>query len=394
MTAVRSFVREVRQAAGLQQQELAARVGVSRQSLGAIEAGTVPSTAVALEIARTLGCRIEDLFHLAADDASLSVTLARTPVPLAGSRVRLGMIHGSWIAHGLDGDDPSTATTPADGLIITSRPSPRRSPRRSPRPSPRRSPGRSTAQARGAAAVRPLRDLDALRENLLVAGCDPALGLLGGHLLDGARVRLHWIAAASAAALEALAGGRVHIAGLHLFDAETGEHNVPAVRARLGDRPVIVVNLAVWEAGFVVGAKRRLRRAADLAAPAVRVVLREEGSGARALLDRLLAKDRVPLARLRVAETVSSHFAVARSVAAGRADVGVATAAAAAAFGLEFIPLSEDRFDLVMLADTATGRSGQRLLETLGSGRFKRDIGALRGYGTGHTGHIVARLAA
>lgn len=385
MGAVRSLVRELRQRAGLQQQELAARVGMSRQSLSAIEAGTaVPSTTVALELARILGCRVEDMFHLAADEAPLTATLAADPAspassghghgPGAGSRVRMGLVHGCWVAHGLDGDDPSTATTPADAVVA-------RAPRR--------------ARVGGAAAVRPLRDVEALRQNLLVAGCDPALGLLAGHLLDGsAPLRLHWISAASGAALEAFARGRVHIAGLHLFDAETGEHNVPAVRARLGDRPIVVVNLATWEAGFVVGSGRRVRRVADLAAPGIRVTLREEGAGARALLERLLQKSGIPLARLDVAETVGSHFAVARSVASGRADVGVATAAAATAFGLDFVPLSEDRFDLVMLADTATGPSGQRLLETLASGRFKRDIGALPGYGTRRTGHIVARLSA
>lgn len=378
MSAVRCFVRKLRQEAGLQQQELAARVGVSRQTLSAIEAGTtVPSTALALDLARALGCRVESIFALAGQDRSLPVTLAPsfTPGPplASGGRVRLGWVRGRWLAHGLAGDNPSVVGTPADGILA--------------RPS------------RRADSVRPLRDDDALRANLLVAGCDPALGLLAGHLLDGAaRLRLHWIEAASEPALDALARGLVHIAGLHLFDAATGQHNLPAIRARLGGEAAatVVVNLAAWPQGFVVrpSQKPKIRRAADLAAPGVRFVAREPGSGARALLDRLLGEAGLGLGELDVVDTAYGHHAVARAVAAREADAGIATAEAAAAHGLAFVPLAEDRFDLVMLADTLVGPSGQRVMETLASGRFRRDVGALAGYGTAKTGQIMAKVAA
>ena len=376
MSAVRCFVRKLRQGAGLQQQELAARVGVSRQTLSAIEAGaTVPSTALALELARVLGCRVENLFALAGRDRPLPATLAPSFAPgppvAAGSRVRLGWVGGRWLAHGLAGDNPSVVGTPADGIVAR--------------------------QSRRAASVRPLRDDDALRANLLVAGCDPALGLLAGHLLDGAaRLRMHWVEAASAPALDALARGLVHVAGLHLFDAATGQHNLPAIRARLGGAAAatVVVNLAAWSQGFVVrpAHKSRIRRAADL--EGVRVVVREPGSGARALLDRILDEAGLGLGDLDVADTAYGHHAVARAVAAGEADAGIATAEAAAAHGLAFAPLAEDRFDLVMLADTLVGASGQRVMETLASGRFRRDVGALAGYGTAETGQIMARTAA
>jgi molybdate-binding protein/DNA-binding XRE family transcriptional regulator len=378
MSAVRCFVRKLRQEAGLQQKELAARVGVSRQTLSAIEAGTtVPSTALALDLARVLGCRVEDLFALAGHDRPLPVSLAPSfapaPAVAAGSRVRLGFVRGRWLAHGLAGDNPSVVGTPADGIVAR--------------------------QGRRSATVRPLRDDDSLRANLLVAGCDPALGLLAGHLLDGAaRLRLHWIEAASEPALDALARGLVHVAGLHLFDAATGEHNVPAIRARLGGAagPTVVVNLAAWPQGLVIrpSQKTRIRRAADLAAPGVRFVAREPGSGARSLLERILGEAKLRLAQLDVVDTAYGHHAVARAVAAGEADAGIATAEAAAAHGLAFVPLAEDRFDLVMLADTLAAASGQRVMETLASGRFRRDAGALAGYGTAKTGQIMARVAA
>jgi molybdate-binding protein/DNA-binding XRE family transcriptional regulator len=357
---LRSRVREARQRAGMQQRELAARAGLSRQGLGAIESGEAsPSTTVALELARVLGCRVEDLFSL----PSSATLTALAPEP-TGARVRLGEVGGRWVAHPM----PSDPVIPADGLAA-----------RPPRA--------------GRVAIRPLREVEALRENLLVAGCDPALGLLAGHLIDSpARLRLHWIDAASEPALELLAAGRVHVAGLHLLDEASGEHNLPAVRGRFGDRPMLVVNLAWWQQGLVARRDRPVRRIDDLAARGVRVALREPGSGARALLDRLLAAAGIP--RLRSAGTFGGHHAVARAVAAGVADAGIATAAAAEAAGLAFVPLADDRFDLVMPAELANTPPGARLLDTLAGARFRRDAGALPGYRTRGTGTIVGRIAA
>jgi putative molybdopterin biosynthesis protein len=211
MAAVRSHVRELRRRAGLSQQELAARVGLSRQALGAVEAGTsVPSTAAALELARALGCRVEDLFELAGDPLDVAAGDAR-------GRVRLGLVGGRWIAHALAGEEE---VAPADALVTRGR------------------------------TARPLRDVAALRQNLLVAGCDPAIGVLAGHLLEGG-LRLHWLAASSTAALEAYAAGRVHGAGVHFFEAAADD----AVR----------VHLATWETGLVARRGARVRRAADLA---------------------------------------------------------------------------------------------------------------------------------
>jgi molybdate-binding protein/DNA-binding XRE family transcriptional regulator len=369
-SGLRCDVRDRRLRAGLQQQELAQQVGISRQSLSSVEAGeTVPSTTVALALARALDCRVEDLFEL--PDARLRVAFAPAlgaPLPPVepGGRLRVGLVRDRWIAHRLDGDAPSVAATPADALV---------------------------AGRRSGAAVVPLRDVGALRANLLVAGCDPAIGLLAGHLADSAgRVRLHWIEAASGAALDALAFGMVHVAGLHLYDPASGQHNLPAVHARLGDRPVVLVTLATWEQGLVVrpASARRIRRLEHVAARGVRVVLREAGAGARVLLERLLGEARIPIARLTVVDTAYSHHAVAHTLAAGTADVGVATAAAAAAYGLTFIPLAEDRFDLVMPAEVLRSASGARMVDTLSTGRFRRDIGALRGYGTAETGKRLA----
>lgn len=366
MTAVKSHLRELRGRAGIQQQDLAARVHVSRQTLSAIEAGeAVPSTALALELARALACRVEDLFALSGSEGPLVATVARPAGGLVtGRRVALGFVQGGWVAH------PVAASLPADGLL-------------------------AGAPRAGRARVTPLRDVESLRQNLLVAGCDPALGILGGHLREsGARVRLHWIEMASEAALAALQQGLVHLAGLHLVDPSTGEHNLAAVRARLATRPTVVVNLAAWQQGLVSRRepRGRLRDVAGLAAPGVRVALREPGSGARALLERSLARAGIPWGRLHAAATLFGHFEVARAVADGTADAGIATEAAAAAFGLSFEPLADDRFDLALPADLLETPGAARLLETIAGAPFRRDLRALPGYDTAQTGRVLARL--
>jgi putative molybdopterin biosynthesis protein len=369
-----SGLKEQRVRIGLQQRELADRVGVSRQTLSALEAGdTVPSTSLALELARTLGCRVEDLFWLSDEESVLEVTLSRCERADARRRVALGSVDGRWVAHLLDGEGPLGFTAPADGLLM----------------------GREGKRPDG--RVRSLRSAESLRQNVLVAGCDPALGLLASHLADRfTGARLHPIEAGSGAALELLARGEVHFAGVHLFDEESGEHNVPAVRRRFGGRAMVLVNLAVWEQGLLVAARnpRRIRGVADLARKGVRVVGREPGSGAHELLTRLTTDEGIPRRAVELVGVAHGHLAVAASVAAGAADVGVATRAVASSFGLDFIPLAEARFDLVFRHDIRTEERIARVLDVLGSPRFRRDLGGRVGYGTAQTGQIVAEVTA
>jgi DNA-binding XRE family transcriptional regulator len=144
---------------------LAEAIGVSRQTLSLIEAGeTVPSTQIALALARELRCRVEDLFSLRSDgqvieaelvgEPSLAPKTQRKKTSIAGvGRRSLGR------PSALETDEALALGTPADGIATL-----------------------STGKGRNTAKVRPLRDLESLQRNLSVAGCDPALGVLGRHL--------------------------------------------------------------------------------------------------------------------------------------------------------------------------------------------------------------------
>jgi molybdopterin molybdotransferase/putative molybdopterin biosynthesis protein len=368
MEGVHNALKQFRARAELTQHQLARRAGLSRQALNALETGrSEPSTAAALRLAAALQCRVEDLFWL--EDAPELVRAKLAAPGRRGSRVALADVAGSWIAHPLATGNLASLQLPADGVL-------------------RERVGSTEAK------VRALRPLAAMRANLLAVGCDPALGLLSARLAERS-VRLVWLDAASEPALQALSRGHAHLAGAHLLDEASGEFNVPFVRALFPGRRMLVVTLAAWEEGFAVarGNPLRIRHAADLARPAVRLVNRAFGAGARRLLDRLLVRAGVPATAIQGYErTVRGHLDVAHAVASGTADVGIVPRAVARAQGLDFVPLSRERFDLVLPFELAEDHRVARTLDTLGSRSFRRELAALGGYDAARSGRVVAEV--
>jgi molybdate-binding protein/DNA-binding XRE family transcriptional regulator len=384
-----------RQTLGLTQQALARRAGIARQSLASLEGGrSVPSTALALRLAQILGCGLDSLFWLEGS-ASLSAELASTgrsaaqapssPGPRRPSeaarrdRVALVSVEGKWVAHRLSREDPLSTLVAADGFVGRS--------------VSRRSPG-PTARVN----VSLLRDREELRETLLCVGCAPALGVLAARAaLETPAQRILWLERSSSSALEMLQRGQVHLAGAHLFDEDTGEFNVPIVARLFPGRSMRVIQLARWEAGIVLppGNPRRIRRLEDLARPGLGVLPRDPGSGAEKLLLRLLRRAQIPESALRRrGQLAKGHMDVARAIAMGAADAGVAIRSAALAHGLEFLPLAEERFDLVVAGDLSSDPRVVRLLDLLCSRPFRRELESLGGYAVRESGSLIASLGA
>jgi putative molybdopterin biosynthesis protein len=367
---VESRVRELRRAAGLTQEELARRCRVSRQALISIEAGRAqPSVAIALRLAAALGRRVEEIFQLVEDGESVMAELA-APMPARAARapharVALARIHDRWVAHPLRHGDPAGMGRAADGVL---------------RP-------RARGSRQRVELLRPLAELGA---RLLVVGCDPALGLLADRL--GSRgVPITWIHASSQAALEMLSRAHTHVAGAHLFDEGSGEFNVPFVRRMAAPEPMLVVTLACWELGLLVhpGRQADVRGIDDVLRPGVRFVHREPGAEARALVERKLRRAGAPAGALAGAPVVHGHFAVAQTIATGGADTGVATRAAALAHELVFVPLAEERFDLIIPRELAGAPGVVQLVDTLQGRAFRRELACLGGYQTRRTGDAV-----
>jgi molybdate-binding protein/DNA-binding XRE family transcriptional regulator len=375
MPRLETGLRRARQKSGFTQGDLAERAGISRQTLSILESGRgQPSTMVALRLARVLRCRVEELFWLREEGGELRAELAGSGGRrrLESKRALLGSVAGRWVAHPLRRQDPLGLTTAADALLS-----------RAPRDG---EPARLFA----------LRPLEALQANVLVTGCDPGLAVLAGRVEDRwPGQRLCWIGASSDAALQTLARGHAHVAGAHLFDEETGEYNVPFVRRAFRGRPMVVITFAHLEEGFAVarGNPLRIRKPEDIARKDVRFVNREQGAGARRLLDRLLRKARVPASAVAGYDRLlGGHLEVAQAVAMGAADAGVVARSAAVAHGLDFVPLSEERFDLVFPKEWSGDARAGRIVETLEGRAFRRELGSLGGYDTRRSGHLVCEL--
>jgi putative molybdopterin biosynthesis protein len=196
------------------------------------------------------------------------------------------------------------------------------------------------------------------------------------------------------AALRALQQGEVHVAGLHLFDPATGESNLPFLRRALKSSNYEIVTFATWEEGLLVraGNPKSLRAVSDIADPNITLVNREEGAGARLLLDQRLRVTGINSDQVKGYGTiVSSHFEIARAIANGQADVGIGIRSAAQLFGLDFIPLQVARYDLVVPKPYLKSHPTlTHLFETLVSRPFRNEIEALGGYDTSETGKLQA----
>lgn len=255
------------------------------------------------------------------------------------------------------------------------------------------------ASARQRTGERPARGRTPLpTANLFLAGSDdPALELLTDALHgEAARPLLFTATLGSVGGLEALAAGRADLACAHLVDRASGEYNLPQVPRYLPGRPVVLVNLFHRELGLVVwtGNPRKLEGVGDLGRRGLRFVNRQPGSGTRAFTDEALAAARIERASVvGYREEVSTHWAIALRVLRGEADVGIATRAVAAALSLGFVPLTRERFDLVIPKESFFQPPVQALLEAIRSERFRRGLERLGGYGWTQTGRVLGEVA-
>ncbi len=238
--------------------------------------------------------------------------------------------------------------------------------------------------------------------DLAVAGSnDPALEVLIGilkarkHDLD---VEVSWLG--SAGGLATLMRGDAHIAGVHLLDPATGKYNVPFLsRYWLEDKAVIVRGYQ-RELGLAFRPDTKINGISDLLNHKLRLVNRNPGSGTRALLDHLLkqaALDKginpayVPRLIRNYDREVKTHVEVAREIATGAADVGITIRYAAELYGLQFMRLVWEWYDLVVLKEAMRKSIMRELLSLLRSREFVQTIKRMKGYRiTSEIGKIVS----
>jgi molybdate-binding protein/DNA-binding XRE family transcriptional regulator len=364
-------LRLARQARGLSQQQLAGVAGVTRQAVSAVESGhSDPSLRVALGLARALGMTVEELFGPGEPgDPVLARPVA--PVSAPGTRVALATVGDTFVALPLDADLAARlGFGAAGGLTVRGG-----------------SQGAQEAQgvhgaSGGQGAQVAVRPIGPPRPTVVVAGCDPALPLLETPLaLLDPPLAFAWWSCGSAEALRLAAAGLVHAAGVHRVGPRVGDDTsgIPG-----GGE---VVGFASWREGLVVRPGAGVRGLDDVARQGLRLVNREPGAQARTLLDRERLRLGLEPSQLPGYDSLAAgHLQVAAAIVGGLADAGVSSEPAALAYGLDFIPLAEEHFDLLLPAKHAASREVQGLVKVLTSPWLLAQLASLPGYDAARCG--------
>jgi molybdate-binding protein/transcriptional regulator with XRE-family HTH domain len=369
-------LRLARQARGLSQQQLAGVAGVTRQAVSAVESGhSDPSLRVALGLARALGMTVEELFG-PGDLGDPVLAKPAAAVRGAGSRVALATVGDTFVALPLYADTAARlGFGPAGGLVVD-----------------------PSSAGREPWNLVPVRPIGPPRPTVVVAGCDPALPLLETPLgLLDPPLAFAWWPCGSGEALRLAAAGLVHAAGVHRIgpdaphdpDDPAGDPGEAADAGAAADIPggAEVVGFASWREGLVVRPGAQVRGLDDVARQGLRLVNREPGAQARTLLDRERQRLGLDPAELPGYDSrAAGHLQVAAAIVGGLADAGVSSEPAALAYGLDFISLAAERFDLVLPAKHAASREVQGLLRVLTSPWLLAQLASLPGYDAARCG--------
>lgn len=350
-------LRLARLAHGLSQQELAAAAGVTRQAIAGFETGQWdPSLRVALALARSLTTSVEELFGPAPTMASLDA-VCLSPLEADRCRVDVGQVGEHTVALPLTGNRTLRAGfTPSAATATASAEDP------------------SRCQVHPSAPPRP---------SLVIAGCDPALPLLGGPLSRLDRpVELLWWPCGSREALRLAAAGLVHVAGFHL-DAEADTPLFLSTLDAFQPADFEVVTFASWREGLAIRPElaSTVIGLDDVARNGLRLVNREPGAEARDLLDTQMQRLGIESGEIvGYNSAASGHLLVAATLAAEAGDVGITTEPAALSYGLAFIPIARERSLLAIPRQLITAPEVQSLLRILAAPALQGQVASLPGY--------------
>jgi len=192
--------------------------------------------------------------------------------------------------------------------------------------------------------------------------------------------------------LKALNLGYTDIAWCHLYDPRTKEYNTPYLPRYVPGIKPVVVNLFHRELGFTIprGNPLEIRGFKDLVKKGVRFINRQKGSGTRLLIDQQLKESNVPPEKIKGYETeLNTHFEVGLSILNGTANVGITSIAASKLLGLDFIPITRERFDMVLDQKTFFGKNVQSFIELLHSREFREKVQGVGGYDLKESGRVI-----
>ena len=261
------------------------------------------------------------------------------------------------------------------------------------------------ARSRHEQSVQPVRRVEISSELLspaaasekpfVISGQDVVLDILSNYLHQGglAADRCYL---SSFEGLLALYEGKVDAAACHLYAVDEKSFNVPYVRRLMPGVKAVLVNVSYRRQGFYVAAgnPKEIRGWRDLARRDISILNRRAGSSARILLDgQLMRMDLDPRQIKGYDREMKSHLTMAAAIADGEADLAIGTERISRQIeGLDFIPLLEERYDLVMRREALQTPAGEAILEILRSAAFKKEISHFTGNNYRDMGKIIAEV--
>lgn len=345
--------------------QLAAEAGISRQTIHAIESGLyVPNTVVSLKLARILDTTVEELFRLESTPEAIAETaevhilggIASLP---NGQPLRLVTVNEHLVA--VAPDPASWGLQPTDAVYLE--------------------PFRSSKGSANA-IVRLLGDSWKNPGRILLAGCDPSASLLA-HSLERQGFELIIAYENSSRALDLLHEGLVHVAGTHLAEKAGDKADLLPITKMFPRNSVAILSYAMWKEGLVVAAgnPKKITGIEDLGRKDVRITNREPGAGCRRLLDDLLKAHGIASSKVKGYDRGTlGQLPAARLVQSGEVDCCISTQASALTLGLNFIPLVEKPYHLVLRRAHLSLPPFEALLGTLGRSAFRREVESCVGY--------------
>jgi len=358
-------IRAVRNHKGYSREELANLVGITRQSIGLIESGSVcPSTVIALRLSRVLGPSVDQLFW--EKETTIQAKFATNGIENMDGPIRayMGCIRGQIVARPAHIGAVESIAIPVQGVA------------------------RSLSKRHELTEFNLLQSLDSISKMAFVSGCDLGLGLLANyaqkvsHSYQGV-----WFNAPNHKALKELEDGITHIAAVH-YPADAQHHRVKELSFAYHQ-----YHFAKAELGWILpkGNPKGFRNASDLSNPHFRIINRELGAGARELLDRESDRFGVDTDSITGYTSIAKgHLAVAEAIVNGLADVGIGHSGAAAMFGLTFIPVQAEYCTLIVPKQHLHLEAVQVLLEALHSGVFHTELACFGPYDVAKTGTTIS----
>ncbi|MDY0190003.1 MAG: substrate-binding domain-containing protein [Desulfuromonas sp.] len=337
-------IRTKREKQGWSQQELADRAGLSRTGVSAIESGRlIPSTAAALTLAAAFRCQVEELFVLAGNEAvHWAWPPQQEPV-----RYWRAMVGSKQLLYPVEVN--ALGRVPHDGVWRDGR-------------------------------CHDHQFADPVR-TLVVASCDPAIGILAYEYSRQTPFRMVVLQRSSRAALELLAAGLIHAAGIHLCAANDSGGNRRAA-AKVIDREFHLVRIADWEEGLALSPGLAQLGAAAILKADLSWVAREQGSGARQVLDELHTGAFTPTIH------ANNHAGVAQSIHNGFAQAGVSLRLVCAEENLDFISIRKEAYEFCILDSAIEDPRVAALIEVIRSASYRHVLAELPGYECHKTGEL------